>query len=113
MHKVFVLRVIHGLFALYFLFCLAYLYYAALFSVINNFLLIAVLSLAVEGFIVFVLNKGDCPLIHIQRKIGDNTPFFNLFFPAKIANKVIPILVKVTWIGIVLLAIRFVITYIF
>jgi hypothetical protein len=109
--KIFFLRVIHGLFALYFLACLIYLYYATLFSDINIFLLIAVLSLAFEGFIVFILNKGDCPLIHIQRKIGDNTPFFNIFLPARIAKQVVPALATLTWIGVALLIIRLILNY--
>lgn len=111
MNKVFILRVIHGLFALYFIFCLAYLYYAAIFGKLDIFLLIAVVSLVLEGFIVFILNKGDCPLIHIQRKIGDNTPFFQLLLPEKLAKQAVPALAKITWIGIALLALRLVIMY--
>jgi hypothetical protein len=78
---------------------------------INIFLFIAVASLSVEGIAVFVLNKGDCPLIHIQRIIGDNTPFFNLFLPAKLAKQAVPFLAKITWIGIGLLIIRIILIY--
>lgn len=111
MNKIFFLRVIHGLFALYFLFCLVYLYYASLFSDLNIFLLIAVVSLGIEGFLVFILNKVDCPLIYIQRRIGDNTPFFNLLFPAKVAKQAIPALTKLAWIGVALLVLRLIINY--
>src|SRR5690242_11517482 len=111
MSKVFILRIIHGLFALYFILCLIYLYYAAIFSKIDLLLLIAVGSLSLEGLMVFVLNKGDCPLIHIQRKIGDNTPFFQLFLPAKIAKQAVPVLAKITWIGVILLLIRLLLVY--
>lgn len=112
MNKVFLLRVFHGVFALYFLLCLVYLYYAAIFSKIDIILLIAVVSLGIEGFIVFILNKGDCPLIHVQRRIGDNMPFFNLFFPPKLAKQAIPIFAKITWAGVTLLAVRLLIIYI-
>jgi hypothetical protein len=111
MNKVFVLRVIHGVFALYFLVCLIYLYYGAIFSKLDILLLIAVMSLGIEGFIVFILNSGDCPLIHIQRRIGDNTPFFNLFFPVKLAKQAIPTFAKLTWIGVALLTLRLIFNY--
>ena len=111
MNKVFILRVIHGLFALYFILCLIYLYYAAIFSKVDILLLIAVVSLSIEGILVFVLNKGDCPLIHIQRRIGDDIPFFQLFLPAKLAKQAVPALAKITWIGVFLLLIRLLIIY--
>lgn len=111
MNKIFILRIIHGLFALYFIFCLLYLYYAAIFGKLNILLLIAVVSLGIEGFTVFILNKGDCPLIHFQKKIGDTTPFFQLFFPPKLAKKAVPALAKIAWIGVGLLALRFLIMY--
>ncbi len=106
MNRIVILRIIHGLFALYFLFCLAYLYYASIFSQINIILLIAVISLGLEGFVVFILNKGDCPLIHIQRRIGDNTPFFNLILPAKLAKQAVPILTKLALAGFMILIMR-------
>lgn len=111
MKKVIILRVIHGLFALYFIFCLIYLYYAAIFSKIDIFLIIAIASLSIEGLIVFILNNGDCPLIHIQRKIGDETPFFNLFLPSKLAKKAIPTFARITWFGVALLIIRLLSNY--
>lgn len=111
MNKIFILRVIHGLFAMYFILCLVYLYYAAIFGKIDIFLLISGVSLGLEGFTVFILNKGDCPLIHIQKKIGDNTPFFQLFFSAKLAKQAVPALAKITWVGIALVALRVAINY--
>jgi hypothetical protein len=68
-------------------------------------------SLGLEGFVVFVLNKGDCPLIYIQRKIGDDTPFFNLLLPAKLAKQAVPTLAKLTWVGVILLIIRLLFNY--
>jgi len=112
MSKVFLLRVIHGLSAIYFTLCLLYLYYAAIFSKIDVFLLIAVVSLVAEGVAVFLLNNGDCPLIHIQRRIGDNTPFFQLFLPAKLAKQTVPFLAKITWAGVAILIVRLFLNYI-
>ena len=111
MNRILLLRVIHGLFALYFIFCLVYLYYAAIFSRIDEFLFIALISLGMEGLAVFVLNKGDCPLIHIQRKIGDDTPFFNLILPDKYAKQAIPFFVKIAWVGIGLLVLRLIVVF--
>ncbi len=106
MSKVFILRVFHGIFAVYFILCLIYLYYAAVFAKFDFVLLIAVVSLAVEGLLVFIVNNGDCPLIHVQRKIGDETPFFSLFMPKKMAKQAIPTFAKLTWAGVGLLVIR-------
>ncbi len=106
--KIVALRIVHGLFALYFLMCLIYLYYAAITGHFMNLLIIAVLSLGLEGFIVFVINKGDCPLIHVQTKIGDDKPFFELFFSPPRAAHALPIFALITWIGVGLLAIRLV-----
>lgn len=69
------------------------------------------ISLGIEGLVVFILNKGDCPLIHIQKRIGDDTPFFNLFLSKKIAKKAVPFFAKITWIAVALLAVRLLLTY--
>ncbi len=103
------MRSIHGLLALYFISCIIYIYFAAITLRFDTYLIIAVLSLIIEGVLVFLLNKGDCPLIHIQRKIGDEKPFFELFLPKKIAKKTIPFFLYVTYIGVILLVIRFII----
>lgn len=94
------LRIIHGLFALYFIACLIYMYYASFTSQFDPLLLVAVVSLAIEGIVVFVLNGGHCPLIHIQRKIGDDTPFFELFLASHLAKRAIPLFAVITWIGV-------------
>lgn len=98
--KKYILRCIHGLFALYFIACLTYVYYAAFTATFDLYLLVAVVSLAVEGFVVFVLNGGDCPLIHIQRRVGDDKPFFELFFAPVLAKRAIPIFAAITWVGV-------------
>ncbi|MBP7832400.1 MAG: hypothetical protein KA035_01380 [Candidatus Levybacteria bacterium] len=111
MNRILILRVIHGIFALYFIACLIYLYYAAIFSKIDLILLISVVSLGFEGIVVFILNKGDCPLIHVQRKIGDDIPFFQLFLPVKLAKKAVPFFAKLTWIGVALIMLRLTFNY--
>lgn len=108
--KILGLRIVHGLFALYFLGCLAYLWYVAITKQVDDGLfVISVLSLAVEGFVVFALNKGNCPLVHIQRRINDNIPFFELFMPRKLAKTAIPVAAGLTLIAVVIILLRFVI----
>jgi hypothetical protein len=104
--KIYLLRVVHGVFALYFLACLGYLYYAAFSARFDLLLVAALVSLAIEGFVVFILNKGDCPLIYVQRKVGDDTPFFELFLPPRIAKLAIPFFGGLTWLAVALLSIR-------
>jgi hypothetical protein len=76
------------------------MYYASFASRFDLLLLIAVVSLAIEGFVVFILNGGHCPLIHIQRRIGDDTPFFELFLAPHLARRAIPVFATITWIGV-------------
>lgn len=108
--KILWLRIIHGLFALYFILCLVYLWYVAVtMQVHDGLFVISVLSLAIEGFLVFALNSGDCPLIHIQRRIGDDVPFFELFLPRRLAKAAIPVFAGLTLAVIVVILLRFVI----
>lgn len=73
--SIILLRIFHGIFALYFIGCLLYLYYSAITTKVNIITEIALISLALEGLLVFVINKGDCILIHLQKRIGDPVPF--------------------------------------
>jgi hypothetical protein len=97
------LRIFHGLASVYFLACLMYLYYAAFARHYDPLLLVALVSLAAEGFVVFVFNRGDCPLIHIQRKVGDDKPFFELLMPKRLAKIALPVFAVLTLLGVVLL----------
>jgi hypothetical protein len=105
--KIYALRVFHGLAALYFMACLICLYYVALGGVVSaRLFILAFISLAVEGFAIFLLNGGNCPLIHIQRKIGDEKPFFELLLPPRMAKRAIPVFAWLTWIAVGLLIAR-------
>ena len=102
----YLLRIIHGIFALYFIACVLYIYYCALVRTTNISLGIAIASVLIEGVLLYVFNQGDCVLIHIQRKVGDDKPFFSLFLPEKMAKRAIPYFAVLTIIGLVLLAVR-------
>ena len=104
------LRVLHGMLTVYFALCLVYLFIVGLTGNTDKFLfIISVLSLAVEGIAVFALNAGNCPLIHIQRKIGDEKPFFELLLPPKLAKQAIPTFALLTIVAILIILFRFVI----
>lgn len=75
----------------------------------NPLFTLTVLSLAIEGIAVFAFNAGDCPLIHIQRKIGDEKPFFELLLPPKLAERAIPVFALLTILAILILLFRFVV----
>lgn len=105
-NRIFILRIVHGLFALYFISCIFYIYFAAIILSLNLYVGFAILSLTVEGVLVFLLNHGDCPLIHLQRKIGDNKPFFELFLPKETAKKAVPVFLVMTVGGLLLLILR-------
>lgn len=107
MKKIILLRIVHSVFALYFVTCLSYLYYAALTGDSDIFLAIAFISLAIEGFVIYVLNSGDCPLTHIQKRLNDNVPFFELFFPKSFAQNAFRIFSFFTWLAVLLLILRF------
>lgn len=100
------LRVVHGMFFIYFLTCMVYIFYATIFLRIDTLLVVAMVSLFLEGFVVFVLNNGDCPMIYIQRRIGDDKPFTGLFLPPKFAKQTLPMFAKVTGVGMVMLVVR-------
>ena len=102
-----ILRIIHGLFALFFITCILYIYFAAITGHFTFYVVVAIGSLVLEGVMVFLLNKGDCPLIHVQRRIGDETPFFELFLSKKTAKKAVPFFLVVTIVGLLFLTIRF------
>jgi hypothetical protein len=76
--------------------------------IFNYFTLISIVSLLLEGFVVYILNGGDCPLIHVQKRVNDPKPFFELFLPKRLARLAIPIFSVITGIGIFLLLIRFI-----
>lgn len=103
------LRVFHGILTAYFTLCLIYLYIVGITGSVNSTLfIIATLSLALEGMAVFAFNKGNCPLIHIQRRIGDEKPFFELLLPPRLAKQAIPAFALLTIVAILIILFRFV-----
>ena len=107
--SIIILRIFHGILTIYFALCLLYLYIVGFTGSADPLLFpLATLSLAIEGMALFAFNEGDCPLIHVQRKIGDDKPFFELLLPSRLAKQAIPVFAGLTVIAILILLFRFV-----
>ena len=103
------LRIFHGVLTIFFALCLLYLFIVGFTGSVDKTLFtIAIISLAAEGIAVFAFNQGNCPLIHVQKKIGDEKPFFELFLPPKQAKLAIPVFAALTIIALALILLRFV-----
>lgn len=100
------MRFVHGFISFFFLLCIIQIYYSYITDTRSLWLYVATIAVYLEGFIEFTFNKGDCPLIHIQKRIGDNIPFFELFFPPNIAKMVIPVVGVVTVFGSILVLLQ-------
>jgi hypothetical protein len=98
-------RAAHGLISLVFLSCIAVIYLGAWRGKAGAVTLAALAALCVEGALV-LLSGGNCPLGPILRRLGDETPFFELLLPPRAAKLAIPILTAVSVLGALLLAAR-------
>jgi hypothetical protein len=104
------LRIVHGIITLYFTLGLFYMYYVGLTGNANGVLFgILTITMAIEVSLVFLVNNGDCPLIHVQRRLGDEVPFFELIFPKRIAKYAIELYAGLGLIGVVIVLFRFVV----
>lgn len=100
------LRVLHGLVLVYFIICIGLIYWAAWQATFSVWVMIAAISVCLEGLAVFVFNNGDCPLMHVQRRLGDNKAFLALFLPERVARWILPVVGLVTTAGLLALLIR-------
>jgi hypothetical protein len=98
-------RIAHGLIALVFLCCIAVLYVDAWRGSINMVTLAALAALWVEGVLV-LMSRGSCPLEPLFRKLGDETPLFELLLPPRAAELAVPALGALSMLGAVLLGVR-------
>jgi hypothetical protein len=98
-------RAAHGLISLLFLACIVAIYLAAWRGKADVVTLAALAALGAEGMLV-LLSRGNCPLGPLFRRLGDETPFFELLLPPRAAKLAIPVFAAVTLAGAVLLAVR-------
>jgi hypothetical protein len=98
-------RVAHGLISLLFLSCIAAIYLGAWRGKLDAITVAALAALCAEGALVLI-SRGNCPLGPMLRRLGDETPFFELFLTPRAAKLAVPILAAVSVLGAVLLAAR-------
>lgn len=104
------LRIVHAVIVAYFTFGLLYLYYVGLTGHVNDVLFgVLTITMALECAAVFLFNDGDCPLIHVQRRLGDDTPFFEVIFPRQFAKYAIQIYAGFGLVAVMIILFRFVI----
>jgi len=102
---IYFIRSIHALLAMFFILCLAYIYYCGIGGKVSSLAWAAVGVMIVEGLAIW-LNGGLCPLTSLQHKLGDDKGFFDLFLPPKLLPHVVPFFVATTTVGVILLLIR-------
>jgi hypothetical protein len=102
---IFLVRLVHGAISLFFLGCLAFVYYAAATRRRSRKLATVMGALVAEGAIV-AINGGDCPLGSVHRRFGDERTFFELFLPRHLAQGAVPFLAAVTVMGFALVVLR-------
>ena len=98
---VLLIRSIHGAITLFFLSCIAYIYYAALTDQQTVVGYAAIGLILIEGCVV-LLNDGDCPLGTVHKKYGDEKDFFELFMPKRFSKRAIPVLSIVSVVGMLM-----------
>lgn len=99
--QIVLIRSLHGVISVFFLACLACLYYAGISGHVTAWTYAAGAALILEGLVV-LLNHGDCPLGSIHHRLGDDKAFFELFLPPRIAKQGIPFLTVVALVGMFL-----------
>jgi hypothetical protein len=97
--------VLHALVSVLFLCCIAIVYLGAWRGEAGPVTIVALALLVAEGALV-LLAGGNCPLGPLFRRLGDDTPLFQLFLPARAAELAVPALGVVTVLGAILLASR-------
>ena len=102
---VLVSRAVHGLISAFFLTCVGLLWVGAIRGRADALTLAALAALAAEGALVLAA-AGNCPLGPLWRRLGDETPFFELLLPPRLAKAVFPVLTAVCAAGVLLLAAR-------
>lgn len=80
-------------------------YYAAWSGTADHATWVAAAVLVVEGVSVLA-SRGDCPITPLLRRLGDETPLFELVLPPRAAALAVPVLGTVTALGFLLLVIR-------
>jgi hypothetical protein len=106
-NKLFLIKFIHSVIFWWQVACLAYLLYAGITRTFNVIVLVAIVSILINGLLL-LLNKGRCPFTtlaeHQGAKSGSVT---DLFLPKCIANNIFRVSMPLFCAELVLLAVRY------
>jgi hypothetical protein len=98
-------RIAHGIWGVFNLAGLAWIWRAALLRRRDPAVLASVVLLSSEG-VALVVGRGNCPFGPFQAKLGDPVPMFEWVLPPRAAKAAVPILTGVALASFVALALR-------
>jgi hypothetical protein len=98
-------RIVHTVWSVVSLACLAYIWFCALVGRRDRRLAASVAFLSIEGA-GLLIGHGDCPMGPLQAQWGDPVPLFELILPPRAAKAAVPVLAAITVVGIAVVALR-------
>ena len=107
LNKLFLVKFIHSLVFWWQTACLIYLLYAGIAGAFNVFVLIAIVSILINGLLL-LLNKGRCPFTTIAENMGaEKGSVTDIFLPDIIARNIFRVSTPLFGAELVLLAVRY------
>ena len=98
-------RVFHATWSVAGLASLVYIWVCAARRRRNRLLGASMAFLSIEG-VGLMIGGGDCPMGHLQERLGDPVPFFELVLPPRAAKAAVPILAVASLAGFLAVALR-------
>ncbi len=98
-------RVFHATWSVAGLASLGYIWVCAARRRRNRLLAAGMVFLSIEG-VGLMIGGGDCPMGHLQERLGDPVPFFELVLPPRAAKAAVPILAAASLAGFLAVALR-------
>ena len=105
--RIFLVKLIHSFIFWFQVVCIAYLLYAAIFRVFSVFLLIPIISIAINGILLY-FNNGRCPFTNLAEKYGaESGSVTDLFLPKFIADNIFRTFTPLFFIGLTVIGLRY------
>jgi hypothetical protein len=101
-----VIRAFHTLLVLVFVGAIVVVYYSGITDTVTVWLYLSTAIIAFEG-IVITLTRGNCPLLYLHRRYGDEKRLFELVMPWRFAKYMFAFLFIVIIAGYVLILLDF------
>jgi hypothetical protein len=98
-------RIAHGVWSVFGLASLAYIWACAVARKRDRYLYAASAFLSIEG-VALLKGRGNCPMGPFQAKLGDPVPFFELVLPPRAAKAAVPVLAWLSVAGMAAAAVR-------